>query len=194
MGSLSLLQGIFPTEGSNPGLLHCSWVLYQLSPNLVHFSRSVVSHSFQSHGLQHARLPGPSTTPGAYSNSCPSHQLCHPTISSSVIPFSSSLQSFPASRSFPMSQFFTSGGQSIGVSASAAVLPMNQSISSGAQSCLTLCDPMDCSRLGFPVHHQLPESTQTHVLRVGDATQPSDTLSSPFPPAFNLSQHQGLFK
>ena len=77
------------------------------------------------HGLQHARLPCPSPTPRAYSNSCPLSQWCHPTISSSVIPFSSRLQSFPASGSFQMSQFFTSGGQSIGVSASASVLPMN---------------------------------------------------------------------
>ena len=77
------------------------------------------------HGLQHSRLPCPSPTPGAYSNSCPSSQWCHPTISSSVIPFSSCLQSFPASGSFQMTQFFTSGGQSIEVSASASVLPMN---------------------------------------------------------------------
>ena len=74
---------------------------------------------------RHSRLPCPSPTPGAYLNSCPLSQWCHPTISSSVVPFSSRLQSFPASGSFPMSQFFTSGGQSIGVSASASVLPMN---------------------------------------------------------------------
>ena len=74
---------------------------------------------------EHARLPRPSPAPGACSNSCPSSQWCHPTISFSVIPFSSCLWSFPASRSFQMSQFFTSGGQSIGVSASASVLPMN---------------------------------------------------------------------
>ena len=66
--------------------------------------------------------------------------------------------------------------------------------SSVAQSCLTLCHPMDCSTLGFPVHHQLPEFAQTHVHRVGDAIQPSHPLSSPSPPAFNLSQHQGLFQ
>ena len=72
-----------------------------------------------------ARLPCPSPTPRAYSNSCISSQLCHPTISSSVIPFSSLLQSFPASGSFPVSQFFAPGGQSTGVSASASVLPMN---------------------------------------------------------------------
>ena len=76
-------------------------------------------------GLQHARPPCPSPSPGTCSNSCPSSWWCHPTISSSVIPFSSHLQSFPESGSFPMSQFFTSGGQSIGVSASASVLPMN---------------------------------------------------------------------
>ena len=89
------------------------------------FSCSVVSNSLWPHGLQHARLPCPSPTPRAYSNSCPSSWWCHPTISFSVIPFSSCLQSFLASVSFPMSQFFTSGGQSIGVSASASVLPMN---------------------------------------------------------------------
>ena len=66
--------------------------------------------------------------------------------------------------------------------------------SSAAQSCLTLCDPMNCSTPGLPVHHQLPEFTQTHVHRVSDAIQPSHPLSSPFPPALNLSQHQGLFK
>ena len=93
--------------------------------SLVHFSRSVVSDSLQPHRLQHARLPCPSPTPGAYSNSCPLSWPSHQTISSSVIPFSSRLQSFPVSGSFPMSQFFTSGGQSIGVSASASVLPMN---------------------------------------------------------------------
>ena len=91
----------------------------------VQFSRSVVSNSLWPHGLQHARPPCPSPTPGAYSNSCPSSRWCHPTISSSVIPFSSCLQSFPASGSFPVSQFFASCGQSIGVSASSSVLPVN---------------------------------------------------------------------
>ena len=89
------------------------------------FSHSVMSDSLWPHGLQHARLPCPSPTPGVYSNPCSLSQQCHPTISSSVIPFSSHLQSFTASGSFPMSQFFESGGQSIGVSASASVLPMN---------------------------------------------------------------------
>ena len=96
-----------------------------LNFNSVQFSCSLVSNSLQPHGLQHPRLPFPSLTPGAYSNSCPSNQWCHPTISSSIVPFSSHLQSFPPSGSFPVSQFFTSGGQRIGVSASASVLPMN---------------------------------------------------------------------
>ena len=80
---------------------------------------------FVTHGLQHARPPCPSPTPRAYSNSCPLNPWCHPTISSSVVPFFSCPQSFPASGSFQMSQFFTSGGQSVGVSTSASVLPMN---------------------------------------------------------------------
>ena len=95
-----------------------------LSP-LVQFSRSVESDCLQPHGLQHTRLSCPSPTPRAYSNSSPLSWWCHLTISSSVIPFSSCLQSFPASGSFPMSQFFTAGGQSIGVSASTSALPMN---------------------------------------------------------------------
>ena len=90
----------------------------------VQFNHSVMSDSLPPHGLQHARPPCPSPTPGAYSDSCPLSQWCHPTISSSVVPFSFCPQSFPAPGSFPMSQFFASGGQSIGVSASASVLPM----------------------------------------------------------------------
>jgi len=157
---------------------------------------------------QYTRLPCPSQTPRICLNSCPLSQWCHPTISSSVIPFFSCLQSFPASGSFSMSQFFTSGGQKIG--ASASVLPMSIRIdllslqskglsrafsntivykhklfstqsslkwsnchihqfSSVAQSCPTLCDPMNCSTPGLPVHHQLLEFTQTHVHRVSDA-------------------------
>ena len=91
----------------------------------VQFSHSVLSDSLQPHGLQHTKPPSPSPPPGVYSNSCPLSWWCHPTISSSVTPFSSCLQSFPASGYFLVSQFFTSGGQSIGVSASASVLPMN---------------------------------------------------------------------
>ena len=84
-----------------------------------------MSNSLRPHGPQHAKTPCLSPTPGAYSNSCPLSQWCHPAISSSVVPFFSCLQSFPASGSFLMSQFFASGGQSIGVSASASVLPVN---------------------------------------------------------------------
>ena len=91
----------------------------------VPFSRSVVFDSLRPHGPQHARLPCPSPIPRVHPNSCPLSRWCHPTISSSVVPFSSCLQSFPASGSFPVSQFFASGGQSVGVSASASVLPMN---------------------------------------------------------------------
>ena len=86
---------------------------------------SVMSNPLRPHGLQHASPPCPSPAPGAYSNSCPSSWWYHPTISSSVIPFSSCLQSNPASGSFPLSQFFPSGGQSIGASASTSVLPKN---------------------------------------------------------------------
>ena len=91
----------------------------------VQFSCSVVSNSLRPHEPQHARPPCPSPTPRVYSNSCPLSGWCHPTISSSVIPFSSCPQSFPASGSFQMSQLFSSGGQSIGVSASASVLSTN---------------------------------------------------------------------
>ena len=91
----------------------------------VQFSCPVVSTSLWPHGLQHARLLCPSPIPGACSNSCPLSWWCHPAISSYIIHFSPRLQSFPASGSFPMSRFFPSGGQSIRVSASASVLPMN---------------------------------------------------------------------
>ena len=91
----------------------------------VQFSHSVVSDSLWPHGRQHARPPCPSPAPGVYPNLCPLSLWCHSNISSSVIPFSSCLQSFPASGSFQMSQLFISGGQSIVVSASTSVLPMN---------------------------------------------------------------------
>ena len=94
-------------------------------PSFLKICQSLFISLFSSTVNEHARLSCPSPTPRAYSNSCPSSQWYHPTISSSVIPFSFCLQSFPASGSFPMSQFFTSGGQSIGVSASASVLPTN---------------------------------------------------------------------
>ena len=108
MGCRSLLQGIFLTQGSNPGFLHCRRILYH---------------------LRHQGSP--------------------------------------------------------------CLYPQ---VSSVAQFCVALCDPIDCSMPGFPVHHQLPELAQTHVHRVGDAIQPSPLQSSPSPPALNLSQHQGLFQ
>ena len=188
VGFQALLQGIFPTQGSNPGLQNFRWILYRLShqgsPGLWDHKQSDPTEwqahascfhilSFLSSGLtflpefpqgssahikgchaddcdklvywyqfswvqsvshvqlfatpwtQHTRLPCPSPTPRAYSNSSPSSWWCHATILSSGIPFSSCLQTFPASGSFPTSQFFTSGGQNIGVSASTSVLPMN---------------------------------------------------------------------
>ena len=104
-------------------------ILYQLSyqsvPSVSQFSCSVVSDSLRPHGLQHARLPCPSPTPGVHSNSCLLSRWCHPAISSSAVPFSSCPQSFPASGSIPMSQLFIWGDQSFGVSALASVLPKN---------------------------------------------------------------------
>ena len=99
--------------------------MFRFLPTYIQFSHSVMSNSLQPHELQHARPPCPSPTPGVHLNSCPSSRWCHPAISSSVVPFSSCPQSLKASGSFPMSQLFTWGGQSIGLSASALVLPMN---------------------------------------------------------------------
>ena len=101
------------------------WLTPMWSVIIIQISCFVMFDTLQPLGLQHARLPCPSPTPGAYSNLWPSSWWCHPTISSTVVPFSFCFQSFPASRSFQMSQFFTLGGQSIGVSASASVLPVN---------------------------------------------------------------------
>ena len=101
-----------------------SWT-FQSPCFTVQFGRSVLSDFLQPHGPQHSKLPCPSPTPGACSSSCPLSQWCHPTVSSSVVPVSSCLQSFPALGSFPRSQFFESDGQSIGVSVSISVLPMN---------------------------------------------------------------------
>jgi len=99
-------------------------IVYLITPS-VQFSHSVMSDFLWPHRLQHARPPCPSPTPRVHPNSCPLSRWCHPTISSSVVPFSSCPQSFPASGSFQMHQFFASGGQIIGVSASTSVLPMN---------------------------------------------------------------------
>ena len=123
-------RGLSILEWGKPGVHHLPAVTFpparpthQKSLLLSLFSHSVVSNSLRPHWLQHASLPCPSPTPGVYSNSCPSSRWCHPAISSSVVPFSSCLQSCPASGSFPMNPFFND--QSIGVSALAAVLPMN---------------------------------------------------------------------
>ena len=145
MDNHSLLQWIFLIQGWNPGppalqTVYCLshhgssdfpkgtdnlWSAGRVKFSSVQFSHSVVSDSLWPHGLQHARPPCPSPTPGVYPNSCPLSWWCHPTISSSIVPFTSCPQSFPASGSFQMSQFFISGGQTIGVSAPASVLPMN---------------------------------------------------------------------
>ena len=113
--------------------IKCPFARYQVNkPNSIwscQFSHSVVPNSLHPHGLHHTRLLCPSPIPQDYSNSCPLSQWCHPTISSSVDPFSSHLQFFPASESFQMNQFFTSGGQNIGISASASVLPVTGWIS-----------------------------------------------------------------
>ena len=118
-----------PSGSSVYGILQArilDWVAILFSRfSSVQFSHSVVSDSLRPHELQHTRPPCPSPSPRVYSNSCPSSQWCHPAISSSVLPFSFCPQSLPASGSFPMSQLFAWGDQSIGVSASASVLPMN---------------------------------------------------------------------
>ena len=112
-----------------PTMFHCTFHFNSnksfLFISSVQYSHSIMSNSLWPHGLQHPRPPCLSPTPRVYSNSCPLSWWCHPTILSSVVLFSSCLQSFPASGSFPISQFFTSAGQSIGVSASTSVLPLN---------------------------------------------------------------------
>ena len=123
----SKLQRQFPIwipSPRRPGSLRSTarWLILLL---LLLFSRSVVSGSFWPHGLQHTRLSCPSPTPGVHPNPCPLSQWCHPTISSSAVPYSSCPQYFPTWGSFPMSQLFASGGQGIGASASASVIPTN---------------------------------------------------------------------
>ena len=106
-------------------MLYTYYKLLWFNSSVRQFRGSVMSDSLQPHGLQYARPLCPSPTPGVYSNSCPLSRRCHPTVSSSVIPFSTCLQSYPVSGSFQMSQLFASGGQSIGVSVSTSVLLMN---------------------------------------------------------------------
>ena len=140
--------------------LQCKW-LGSLILDSVQFSHSVVSDSLRPHESQHARPPCPSPAPGVHSNSCPSSRWCHPAISSSVVPFSSCPQSLPASEAFPMSQLFASGGQSIGVSALASVLPKNTQdwsplewigwISVSLFACLLLTWPVSQKYIHFPL-------------------------------------------
>ena len=125
---LMSIESVMPSIQPSHPLLSLPPPAFKLPQHQIRsdqISCSVSSDSLWPHGLQHVRIPCPSPSPGACSNSCLLSRWCHPTISSFVVRFSSSLQSFPVSGSFPMTQFFTSGGQSIGVSASASVLPMN---------------------------------------------------------------------
>ena len=132
----------------------------------VQFSCSVVSNSLRSHELQHARPPCPSPTPRVYSNSCPSSRWCRPAISSSAIHFSSCPQSLPASGSFPMSQLFTWGGQSTGVSASASILPMNTQDWSplGWTGCISL----QSKGLSRVFSNTTVQNTNTHLSAIGN--------------------------
>ena len=123
-GRPGMLQSMGSQRLKHGWVTELNWRSWHLVP-LVQFSLLVMSDSLRPHGLQHTRPPCPSPIPRVYSNSCPLSRWCYPAISSSVVPFSSRLQSFTASGSLPMNQFFTSGGQRIGVSASASVLPMN---------------------------------------------------------------------
>ena len=117
---LALPLGIMAIFSGMLRFLYQFCICYKFLLCSVQFSCSVVSNSLRPHGLQHLRLPWPSPIPGAFSNSCPLSRWCNPTISSSVVPFSSCLQSFPASGSFTVNQYFISGGQSIGASASSS--------------------------------------------------------------------------
>ena len=139
-------QGLFQWVSSSHQVAKVLELQHQ---SISQFSCSVVSNSLQPHGIQHARLRCLSPTPGAYLNSCPSSQRCHPIISSSVIPFC--LQSFPASGSLPMNQLFASGGQSIEVSASASVLPMNIQgwFPLGLAGLISLLEPLTCFHFSF---------------------------------------------
>ena len=127
----AIAAGIYPNKCREVDLktpflfiwIYSEFLLNSFQFSLVHFSRSVVSDSLRPHESQHTSPPCPSPTPGVHPNSCPSSRWCHPAISSSVVPFSSCPQSCPASESFPMSQLFTWGGQSTGVSALASFLP-----------------------------------------------------------------------
>ena len=133
---------------------------------LLLFSHSVVSTSLWPHGLQHSRLPHPSPNPVACLNSCSSSRWCHPTISSSVVPFSSCPQSFPASGSFQMSQFFSSGGRSIGASASTSALPMNiQDWFPLGRQVGSPCSPKDSKESSTPQFKNIHSSALSFLYR-----------------------------
>ena len=154
----------------------------------VHFNHSIVSDSLQPYGLQHARLPHPSPTPGACSNSFRLSQWCHPTISSSVDLFSFCLKSFPASGSFLMSQLFASHSVLFPIWLCVNVVvqllsPVRLFVTPWTAACQ--------ASVSFTISWSLPK---THVHWVDDAIQPLHPLSPLSPPALNLSQHQGLFQ
>ena len=161
----------------------------------VQFSCSAVSSCLQPHGLYHTRLPCPPLTPRACSNSCPLSWWRHPTIQPSHPLWSLSPPAFNLSYHQGLFQWVSSMRLTLLFYHCLWHLKVAQSFkfSSVTQLCPTLSDLMDCSTPGLPVHHQLPESTQTHVHGISDAIQPSHPLWSPSP-AFNLSQRQGLFK
>ena len=164
VGSLSLLQGIFPTQGSNPGLLYCRWILYQLS------HREAQEYQRGQPVPSLGDLPDPGIKPAS------------PTLQVDSLPTELSGKPLMSQKKKTIPGGFSKlYGRSV-------------QLSSVTQSCLTLCNPMDCSMPGFPVHHQLSELDQTHVHQVSDAIKPSHPLSSPSPPSFSLSQHQGLFQ
>ena len=159
----------------------CAIRRYLLAISLIYlllFNNPVISDSLPPHGLKNTRPPCPSSSTKVWPSCCPLIWQCHKTVSSSGTLFSFCSQSFPALGTFPGNHLFTS----------------LQSVTSVAQSCPTLCDPMNCSTPGLPIHHKFLEFNQTHAQRVSDAIQSSHPLSSPSPPTFNLSQHQGLFQ
>ena len=138
-------NGLVPSwERSTSKLCIVTLLIYLICR--IQFSCSVVSDSLQPHEPQHARPPCPSPTPGVHPNPCPLSQWCHPTILSSIVPFSSCPQSFPASGSFQMSQFFTSCGQSIGASALASILPLNTQNWSPLAMTVWSCSPRDSQK------------------------------------------------
>ena len=174
---------------------------------LLLFSFWVTSDSLRLHRLQHTKLPCPSLSPGVYSNSCPLrfHELSPARL---LCPWDSTGKNTGVGWHSLLQRILPTQGSNsyllcllqwkvdslpVAPPTVREALTVESSSSSVSQSCLTLCDSMDCSMPGFPVHHQLLALTQTHVHCVSDAIQPSHSLSSPSP-TFNLSQHQGLFQ